>query len=132
MYVFTKEEDYAFVLISELARNYQKKLVFLSQLAESQKISLFFLRKIASKLKDHKIVGAVEGIKGGYYLSNNPNKFKVGDILKCFSSKAFFKCCLTKCQREKTCPTSSSWKKISREFLDKIYNLNLTEFINEK
>lgn len=132
MLFFSKKEDYAFVLVGELVKNYKKRLVPVSEIAREYNISPFFLRNLANTLKKNGIIGAVEGIKGGYYLLNSPKKIKVKDILNSFPSRAFFDCCDFKCPREAKCPSSSSWKRINKEFLDKINNLSLAEFINEK
>lgn len=132
MYRFSKKEDYAFILVGELVGSYKKRLVPVSEIARDYNISPLFLRNLASNLKKNGIIGAVEGAKGGYYLLNSPKKIKIKDILKCFSSKAFFQCCQIKCPQEKRCLSSSSWKKINNEFMDKIANLSIQEFLNYK
>lgn len=130
---FSKREDYAIILINKLAQNYNKRLVPLSEVAREYNISPLFLRNLANILRKNKIIGAIEGVKGGYFLLKNPKKIKVGDIFNSFSSKALFECCSSKtCPREKICPAGSSWRKINKEILGKIYNLSLTEFINKK
>jgi len=133
MYRFSKKEDYAFILIAKLTQNYKKRLISLSEIAKEYNISPLFLRNLANNLRNNKIIGAIEGAKGGYFLLKNPKKIKVGEILNSLSSKALFECCSSRtCPREKICPAGFSWRKINKEFLDKIYNLSFTEFINKK
>ena len=139
---FSKKEDYAIVLLNELFQNYNKRLVPLSEVSCNFNIPTPFLRNLANQLSKNKIIKAVEGKNGGYYLSKNPRKLKIGEILGVFSSKPFLQCCLrssliikktsVKCPREKVCQVSSIWKKINMDFLDKIYNLSFYEFINTK
>ncbi|MFH1832566.1 MAG: Rrf2 family transcriptional regulator [Candidatus Levyibacteriota bacterium] len=133
---FSKKEDYAMILLNELFKNYNKRLVPLSEVACNFNISALFLRNLANQLSKMKIIKAVEGKNGGYFLNKNPKELKIGEILGAFSDKPFLQCCsqslLTRCPREKICQVSSIWKKINVEFLNKIYNLSFYEFINMK
>lgn len=133
---FSKQEDYAIILLSELNQNYNKKLVPLSLISKEYGISPLFLRNLAFLLSKNGIIKAKEGKNGGYFLNKNPRKLKIGEVLSIFSKKNILECCSFlnnkkgKCSKEKICKVSSSWKKINKEFLDKIYNLNLIEFFN--
>ncbi|SRR5258708_35530458 len=134
---FSKREDYAVILADSLARAYGKRLVPLSEIAATYKISLLFLRNLAYELRQHEIIKAVEGKKGGYYLSKDPASLKVGEILEVFNTKPMLQCCSfgdgrTKCPKEQFCQPGHVWTKLNKEFLDKIYNLTLLEFMKYK
>lgn len=131
MLTLSKREDYAVIFITELAKNYNKKLIPLSKIAKKYKISPFFLRNIANLLRKKRIIKAIEGRNGGYFLQKDPCLLKVGEILNVFTNNSFVQCCSSKCPKEKICKPGFIWRKINKEFLNKIYNLNFNQFINE-
>lgn len=132
---FSRREDYAIILINKLVESYNQRLVPLSEIAREFKISLLFLRNLALELNHAGIIKAVEGKNGGYYLFKHPSKLKVGEILSLFSKKPILECCglgkgKTKCNKENFCEPGFIWRKLNKEFLDKVYNLSFLEFIN--
>lgn len=135
MLYFSKQEDYAIVLLSELAKNYKKELIPLSEVAKTYNISPLFLRNLAFLLRKNGIVNAKEGKKGGYYLEKDPKELKVGEVLSIFEKKPMLDCCSlskkkAKCEKEKVCAVSKIWKKMNREFVEKVSNLTFSDFIN--
>lgn len=138
MLSFSKSEDYTMIILSELAKNYKKRLVPLSKIAKENKISILFLRNLANELRRAGIITAVEGKNGGYLLQNDPRILKVKKILGVFSKKPFLECCpLGKrhsgiCKKAQSCEPGFIWRRLNKEFLEKIYNLSLLEFINYK
>lgn len=134
---FSKKEDYAVILINKLAKEYEKRLVPLSEVAREYKISLLFLRNLALELRSAGIIKATEGKKGGYFLQRDPKQLKIGEVLSLFSKKPMLECCLagkgkSTCPKEEFCDPGFVWRRMNREFLDKIYNLTILEFINYK
>ncbi len=138
---FSKQEDYAIVLLNKLSQNYNKKLTPLSSVSKEYGISSLFLRNLAFRLNKKGIIKAKEGKNGGYFLNKNPKELKMGEILSVFSNKPILECCFNpsfkkivnkkkNCPKEKICKVSSSWKKINSEFLNKVYNLSLYEFFS--
>jgi|SRR3989344_4006376 len=137
MISFSKREDYSILLISALAVNYKKRLIPLSEIAKEYKISVLFLRNLANNLRKKDIIGAVEGKNGGYFLNKDPKKFKIGEILTLFSKKPIIRCCsnlkdIEKCRIKDVCRPGFAWRKINKEFLDKISKLTILEFMNYK
>lgn len=132
----SKKEDYAILLVSELLKSYNQRLIPLSEIAKEYKISLLFLRKLASKLKKAKIIGAIEGKKGGYFLEKEPRKLTVGDILTPFSNKPMLNCCnfynksFNDCDKISFCIPGIAWRRINKELIEKIYNVNFVKFIS--
>lgn len=138
---FSRREDYAIILINKLAQNYKKRLVPLSEISKEYTISLLFLRNLALELKNAGIIKAVEGKNGGYYLQQDPKVITVGEVLHVFPQKPLLECCPVgntkhntggSCPKESFCQTGFVWRKIHKEFLDKIYTLTITEFMNYK
>jgi Rrf2 family transcriptional regulator, cysteine metabolism repressor len=132
---FSLSEDYAVILIHTLAKNYNKRLVPLSEVAKKYNISLLFLRNLANTLVHAGIIKAVEGKNGGYFLEKAPAQLTIGEVLQAFSPKPMLLCCPTGemhkgiCPKENICETGHIWRKLNKEFLDKIAKLSVEEFI---
>lgn len=138
MLYFSKQEDYAIVLVTKLAKNYNKSLISLSEISKEYKISSLFLRNIANLLVRNGIIKAKEGKNGGYFLERDPKKLKVGKVLSAFEKRPMLECCSlsnklkkTTCEKEKVCEVSRVWKKMNAEFLDKISKLTFYDFISK-
>lgn len=138
---FSRKEDYAVILINTLALHYNTNLVPLSDVAKEYNISLLFLRNLAMELRIAGIIKAVEGKNGGYFLVKHPSKVKMGDVLSVFSKRPMLECCFhlngrsprqTKCSKEEFCKPGFIWRKLNKEFLDKIYRMSITEFMRYK
>ncbi|MBI2431172.1 MAG: Rrf2 family transcriptional regulator [Candidatus Levybacteria bacterium] len=134
---FSRREDYAVILVTTLAIEYNKRLVSLSEIAKSYKISLLFLRNVANDLRNKSIVQAVEGKRGGYELAKDPKNLKMGEILKAFSTEPLLECCSTfsaasakdRCPQEGFCRAGYIWRKLNREFLEKVSSLSVHDFM---
>lgn len=131
---FSRSEDYALILVNCLAREHGKGLTPLSKIAREYKISILFLRNLANILRHGGIVGAVEGKHGGYYLVQEPKTLKVGDILSLFPKDTMLECCSRgdatgTCDKVDFCDTGSVWRKLNKEFLDKVSQLSIEEFL---
>lgn len=143
---FSRREDYAVILVTTLAGEYKKRLVSLSEIAKSYKISLLFLRNVANDLRNKGIVQAIEGKKGGYELSKNPKDLKMGEVLKAFSTEPLLKCCSAfsdigssmreityhvkdRCPQEGFCRAGYIWRKLNREFLERVSRLSIHDFM---
>lgn len=135
---FSKKEDYAIILINKLVQNYGKRSIPLSEIANEYKISPLFLRNIANQLRKHNLIKAVEGKNGGYFLAQDPSSLKVGQVLSVFSRKPMLDCCPSQfmkrtkqqCLKTGVCKPGFIWRKLNREFLEKISNLSFSDFFN--
>lgn len=133
MVKFSKTEEYALILISVLAHSYQKKLTPLSEVSHTYSIPLLFLRNIANTLMHGGVISAVEGKKGGYALSKDPNILTIGDVLQLFTKSVHSACCEIgrengKCVKAVVCQPTLAWWKINQEFIEKVSKLSLTDF----
>lgn len=132
---FSRDEDYSIILINELAKHYNKRLVPLSEVAKDYSISLYYLRNLANKLVHGGIIKAVEGKKGGYFLQKDPKKMTVGEVLKVFFHEPLTACCSnwknrSKCERnDNYCDTITEWRKVNEKFMQKLSLLSLDAFL---
>ena len=83
----SRREDYAVMLVSALIDAYGKRLVPLSEVAKEYELSVLFLRNVAGELRDTEVIKAVEGKKGGYSLTKDPNDLTMGDVLRTFAKR---------------------------------------------
>ena len=127
---FSRDEDYSIILIKYLSNNYKKRIVPLSEIASKYKISLFYLRNLANVLVHAKIISAVEGKKGGYYLVKDPKDLKIGEVVNAFSKKPAVVCCnKSRCDRKDFCETVNEWRRLNEEVFGQITSLSFSEFM---
>ena len=136
---FSRREDYAIVIVTSLAQAYNKRAIPLSEIAKEYEISPLFLRNLANELREAGVIKAIEGKSGGYYLTQSPDSLKMGQVLQIFSKRQHFTCCAGTdttdhriCPKEKYCVAGNVWRELNKEFLDKVYNLTLREFLTYK
>jgi Rrf2 family cysteine metabolism transcriptional repressor len=131
MIKFSRREDYAIIIVNKLAKEYGKRLVSLTEIAHEYDISLFFLRNLANTLRSKGLIRAVEGKFDGYSLTKEPKKIKLGEILRIFSKDQQLTCCSDRiCPQQGKCIAGNTWRQLNREFMDKVYNLTLVEFMS--
>ncbi len=130
---FSRSEDYAIILVNELANYFGERYVSLSDIAKKNNLSILFLRNIAQDLRRVHIIEAVEGKNGGYKLAKHPSKILLGKIIEAVAKKPLFSCCQNtrdgKC-RAHACPHGFSLRRLNNEFIEKIYKLNLNQLFN--
>lgn len=76
-----RQEDVAVLLMSELVRNYARRLMPLSEISKKHGISVLFLKKIARTLRQKGLIESKEGIGGGYTLVREPRTITVWEII---------------------------------------------------
>lgn len=76
----TQETDYAFRIVSYLARN-EGKVIGAPQIAESEGVTKRFTLRILRKLNLAGITDAKRGSKGGYYLKKPKEDITLYDII---------------------------------------------------
>jgi Rrf2 family protein len=127
---FSRDEDYSIILINHLSKNYKMRLVPLSEVARKYKISIYYLRNLANILMHAKIIGAVEGKKGGYFLVKNPKRLKIGEVVAIFSKKPAVACCNKHlCDKRDFCETVNEWRKLNENVFKQITSLSFNDFM---
>lgn len=127
---FSRDEDYSIILIHHLSKQYKKRLVPLSEVAKKYKISIYYLRNLANILVHAKIIGAVEGKNGGYYLLKNPKQLKIGEVVNTFSKKPAISCCNKSiCDKREFCNTVNEWRRLNENVFRQIASLSFNDFM---
>ena len=95
----TQETDYAFRIVSYLARN-EGKVIGAPQIAESEGVTKRFTLRILRKLDLAGITDAKRGSKGGYYLKKQKEDITLYDIIVAVDGPIVINRCL---QEDKYC-----------------------------
>ena len=81
MFISTRGR-YALRVMIDLAEHRSDGNISMKSVAERQDISLKYLEKILPILVKEKMIEGVHGKGGGYRLTNEPESYRVGDILR--------------------------------------------------
>ena len=74
---------YALRFLLDLAEHQQAGYISLNEIAKRQDISKKYLEQIIPIFNKTDVLRANRGSQGGYMLAKSPDKYTVGDILRC-------------------------------------------------
>lgn len=118
---------YALRVMIDLAGNYGEGYIPMKEVAERQDISLKYLERILPVLTKNKMIEGLQGKGGGYRLTAEPEKYRVGDILRLtegdLAPVACLGCDADMCERADACKTLPMWTEFYRlinEYFDGI------------
>ena len=118
---------YALRLLLDLAEHQQAGFVSLNEIAKRQNISKKYLEQIIPIFNKTDVLRANRGSQGGYMLAKSPDKYTVGDILRCTEGSLDPVDCAGQdpvlCDRSADGVMLPVWKGLSRvinEYLDSI------------
>lgn len=130
----SRKEDYAIILMSELARYYQQRFVALSEVASRYHLSELFLRHIARQLKRRQLIDSKEGVGGGYQLRRSPTSVTVADIIEAFAGSTALTMCGAHqagifCSKEPFCKPQHTWAVVNQQVRHVLSSTTLAQFI---
>ncbi|MGI6701482.1 MAG: RrF2 family transcriptional regulator [Christensenellales bacterium] len=97
----------------ELALRREQGPVSLVNLVQATGTTVHYLEQIMILLRKGGIVKADRGVSGGYYLTREPDKISVGEILRALEDGLMIIDCIGKeCSEKNLCPTHSVWQKM--------------------
>ena len=118
---------YALRLLLDLAEHQQAGFISLNEIAKRQNISKKYLEQIIPIFNKTDVLRANRGSQGGYMLAKSPDKYTVGDILRCTEGSLDPVDCAGQdpvlCERSADCVMLPVWKGLSKvinEYLDGI------------
>ena len=118
---------YALRMLLDLAEHQKDGYVTLKDIARRQNISKKYLEQIVLTLNRSDILNTSRGYQGGYRLSQTPDQYTVGMILRLTEGDLAPVACVTqnpiKCERSTICATLPVWQglyQIIHEYLDSI------------
>lgn len=108
---------YALRVMIDLAEHREDGYVSMKSVAQRQDISLKYLEKILPLLVKEKMIEGVHGKGGGYRLTDAPENYRVGDILRLtegdLAPVACLECNAEPCNRTAECKTRPMWNELN-------------------
>jgi len=125
---------YALRVMVDLAEHPTDAYIPLKEIAQRQEISEKYLESILKVLVRNGVLIGLRGKGGGYRLTAEPDKCRVGDILRLTEGElapvACLSCDINTCERAQTCKTLPMWSefyKLTNVYFDGITLADLME-----
>ncbi len=126
---------YGLKAMFELALNGGDDPVPLKYIAEKQNLSDQYLEQLFSSLRRAGLVKSVRGAQGGYFLSRDPGKITVGDIIRVLEGPVAPSDCVLdeepECKRAGHCVTQVVWERIKESIDSVIDSITLEDMVND-
>jgi len=126
---------YAIQLMLELALQEDRNLSVKS-VAEAQGISEKYLEQVIPLLVRGGFVRSVRGAKGGYHLTNNPEDYTVGMILRLVEGSIAPVACLeggsNSCAHCKECVTIDLWTQVDKAISNVVDHVTLADLVDKQ
>ncbi len=124
---------YAVTAMFDLAVNYEDGTpVSASEVSERQGISFDYLEQLFSKLRKSGLVKSVRGPRGGYVLTREPSKIRIGDIVRVAEGPiALVDCLISKnqCAKSGCCSTKNVWKLLTDKVTEVLDSMTLYDLL---
>jgi len=124
---------YALRLMLDLALHNDRDCVSLKEISERQDISVKYLEQIITVLNRAGFVRSVRGAQGGYMLSQKPEEYTVGDIIRLMEGNLAPVSCMedreNRCERASSCVTVEVWEKIGEAVNKIIDGITLADLV---
>ncbi|MGN0594845.1 MAG: RrF2 family transcriptional regulator [Hominimerdicola sp.] len=124
---------YALRLMLDLAMHAESGYIPIKAIAERQEISEKYLEQIISILSRAGYVKSVRGAGGGYMLTNPPEYYTVGMILRLTEGSLAPVACLdgptNTCERQDKCVTLMVWEKLYKSITDVVDNITVADLL---
>lgn len=103
---------YALRIMVDLALNNKGDFIPLSDIAKRQEISNKYLEQIIAMLNKAGYLKSARGNNGGYKLAKEPEKYKIGDILRATEGDLAPIGCINgdECHKKENCKTFQFWQ----------------------
>jgi len=133
MFTVSTKSGYGFIVMLEMAKNYQKGFVSLVDIAENKKLSAGYLLQIVQPLVKAKLIKSKEGKGGGYRLVKDPKKISVLEILETLEGPVNAVKCLNKdhkkCPAFSVCDAKNIWPVILRDVREVLKKRKLGDLV---
>ncbi len=116
---------YALRVMIDLASQQTLSYTPLKEITQRQNISTKYLESILSTLVKANLVIGIRGKGGGYRLTQGPEEYTIGHILRLTEGSLAPVSCLhpksPPCERVDSCPTLPMWKKLN-DLIDEFFD----------
>lgn len=120
----------------DLAQHTDEGPISLKSIAERQDISEHYLEQLISPLRKAGLVKSVRGAQGGYMLGKDPEKIRVGDIIRVLEGPIAPTDCVAEegpdcCSKAEYCPTRSIWVKVRDSIANVLDSITLETMLDD-
>lgn len=112
-----------------IARNSRLGPVSISRMVREEGLPIDYIEQLLMKLRRHKIIKSVRGVKGGYFLEKEPARISIKDVLEAVEGDAFEVICMRRrnlrakeCMGSTGCALKNVWidlKEHIEDYLEK-------------
>ena len=132
MIKISKQVDYAFQLIVELAKLKKNASLSLKKFSLQSSISFLFLQKIAKLLREAGIIGSIKGRNGGYMLTKSAEKISVKEVIEAVEGQYNTVDCASSakcCEKNKKCNMKSGFQIINKQINEYFEHLKVIDIL---
>ena len=125
---------YATRAILELAEHFGQGPLQTRVIAKHQEISVKYLEQIMSALKSAGIIRSQRGAKGGYVLSQEPEKIKLSEIFDIFEGPMVTVECVNNekyCDKADDCVARQVWREIQKAIKGILESITLQDALDK-
>ncbi len=130
----TKQTDYGFVLLSELAADAAtdaSTVAAAPELAESTRLPLPMVSKILKLLARQGLLVSHRGVKGGYSLARPASEITAAEIIRALEGPVALTVCIDgspgECERETFCAVRGPWQRINHAVFEALATITLAD-----
>lgn len=124
---------YAVDIMLDMALNNTGEYITLKTIAERQGLSGKYLEHIISILNKAGFVRSIRGFQGGYKLTNAPEQYTLGMILRLLEGSLAPVNCLENenncCQKQHYCVTVKAWKRLDDAINEAVDGITLADLV---
>lgn len=136
MIKLSKKIEYGLLAVQYIAKN-SNKIVSAKEISENMNLSFEFLSKTLQMLMKHGLIKSVQGINGGYSLTQKPDKISVADIIFAIEGKSALVECFSKdaylaCERDNKCSIKSPLRTLQKKIDDVFHSTSIAEIAKIK
>lgn len=120
----------------DLAQHVGEGPTSLKSIAERQSISEHYLEQLVSGLRKAGLVKSIRGAQGGYLLGRDPDKIRIGDIIRVLEGPIAPVDCVAEedpeiCSRAEFCVTRTIWEKVRDSIVDVLDSITLQTLLED-
>jgi Rrf2 family protein len=133
---FSTKARYGLRAMVELAIHYNEGPISVKTIAENQEISEAYLEQLMSNLTRRNLAKSIRGAQGGYLISKDPAKIKVGDVIRALDGPVVPVECVNpedpiECDRFNKCVSKIVWERVRNVVDEALDSFTLQDLKNE-
>ena len=135
MDIVRRNTDYALRLMINLARNDNNEPASARKVSVQEKVPYQLACKLLQKLQKAKLIKSTMGPKGGFFLSKEPEKINLLEIIEAIQESLSLNRCMLanfKCPKQKTCTIRPKLSELQEYIGTYLNNITLAELAEEK